>query len=673
MSTVALRSLDRSNSGSSVSLKFAVDEALRHDPAVISVDVFDTVLIRPVIGEVAWFLSMCRLAGDSNEEATRFSVARSRTVGVEAPSLPEIYSQMPSSGVAQRSPDGEFRAELAQVRAVPGAAVELDRIRQGGVRVCFTSDTHFRGDQLQQLLDAAGLSKPHDAFVASSSVGVSKSAGGLFQRLPELVGSDARTIVHLGDNEWADGVQAKANNIRPVSVTRGRPSGVEAAMASDQAGNGPSIAAAARRARLESPFEARDQDLFELGSAVPGQCFVAFLLWVRNQCLEAGINEVAFLSRDGELPLLMAEALPADYFEGFELSYLHCSRRVWQIAAANAVGVDDWISVGTEKETSFIHHYAHVVPFRSLLHRIGLEIQDLDAWGDLRSLDPDAALPEDFAVRWQAVLGDPEIRRLIGQRAEAREDLVLQFLRQNRIGQRPLAIVDVGWRGQLAWMVSALVKDAGGVEPLHLHFGGDHVNDEGTPNANIRRFALDDSKMPHPIDQPVAAVEVFTGSGKARLVDYVEHPDGKIEELFDNPVSSIDSPERRTLWQGAVATAAAMPPLGMLQHSSSGHDPAVEGTRAVLAEFWNRPNDAQVRAASHLFVEADDGGHAVGSFIERYTLREIFGSRGGKRKWRVGSLHVTWRPFRDALKLYFVVRERGVPAGFDRRGDQQPS
>ncbi len=642
-------------------LEDAVDRLLSKPPSIVSVDVFDTVVMRPVLGEPSWLLAMTNTVLGPNYEAEAQALVHQRTghVNGEAPSIFDIYKQSGLTEGQRLKAEDEISFELENVRAVPGAAAQLDRLRQAGVAVQFTSDMHLSSETLTKLLDGLGLLDPADVVSSSSDHGVSKSSGELFERLFSHLPNRGDAIAHIGDNPWSDGAQALRHGLRCEVVRSATGTRYEKAMAKGIQVSGSAIAGAARSARLSGDFASSDQQqLFELGTQVPGQCFLAFLLWVREQCEEEGIRRIVFLSRDGELPLRMAEAMPADHWEGFELSYLHCARRVWQHAAVRSVGIERWITAGTRNDTSFIHHYRHEIPFSSLLNRIGLTPDDLSPSGELASLDPDAPLPSSHVESWEALLGDTAVRQLILERAVPKEATLLEYLKQERLVDDRLAFVDVGWRGQLAWMVSSLVKSAGGQEPLHLHFGGDHVSSADDSRAWIRRFALDDSLYPHPIAQPVACVEVFTGSGKARLVDYVAAPSGVISPVFDRHVPAIDSPARQTVWDGAITVAAVFPSRALIRQWGAEDHLLVHETRKVLSDFWNRPDRAEVRGLQHLFVEADDVGDSIGDFIAPYTLSEAFGEKGGRRKWGPGSLEVTWRPFRDILRIYFRIRDR---------------
>ncbi len=638
-----------------------VDDVLAADASAVSIDVFDTVVIRPLIGDRAWLSAMIAEQSDEHISATdqrRLLSKRMAPVGHTAPTLKQIYDNGESPLHADLSAAKEVDFESAQLRAVPGAVEALTRLREAGVKIWFTSDMHMSATSLRVILQELGLATSADEVLSSSDVGRSKSKGDLYPFLSSTSGADGPEL-HIGDNAWGDVTQALRNGLTALPFRSACPTRYEKAMSFQPGSVGPAIAGAARLARLGSFAHQGDERLlYELGTNVPGQTFTAFLLWIRTECERAGIRHVAFLSRDGELPMKMAEAMAPDHWDGFELSYLHVSRRVWQPAAIHPLGIDEWIAAGTKTENSFIHHYREQIPFHSLLDRLGLEPADLPTESPLSRCDPNAGLPNSLVPDWEVLLEDPAVRELIRQRAFPAHELLTNFLRQQGIGIRQLAMVDVGWTGRLAWMVSSLVREVAGNEPLHLHFGGDNVSDEVDDRVQIKRFALDDTRWPHPVSQPVPCVEVFTGSGKERLVQYLADEHGVVEPVFDNRVAEIDSSYRRACWDGAIATAASLPSRATLGAWGLSSYDCAEEVRRVFSLMWNRPDQSEVEAMRRLFVEADDVGESIGSFVSPFTLREILEARGGRRKWVNGSLLLTWRPYRTALAIFFRVRDR---------------
>jgi glycosyltransferase involved in cell wall biosynthesis/FMN phosphatase YigB (HAD superfamily) len=638
----------------------AVGAALAERPDVVSLDVFDTVLTRRLIdAEDVWWAVGAELVRDGGTTAApdAFATAR-REVAARRPtaSLHELASE-PAIAAAFGADvaDLEHAAEASLLLPVPGAAEALQRLRDAGVEIVFVSDMHLAPDELWKTLEARELATDLDDLVVSSDVGASKSSGALF----EVLEPHRRRVVHLGNDLWSDVAMAAPAGIRGIAVRAAEPTRAEATMRSRPGSVGSAVAAAARLARLgQDPTGPLDAAVIETG-AVAGQCFTAFLLWVREQCAREDITDVGFLARDGELPLRMAQALPADHRDGLELHYVEvAARRAWTVAAAASLGIDAWMAVGDADDRAFLHTSRHLVPFGSLLRRVALGPDDLAGHASLAGLDPTKPLPAELAGAWRALLADPAIRAAILERANEQRDLLAEHLRGLRLADRRLALVDVGWRGQLAWMMSAVLRDVTGAEPVHLHFGGANVA-AGLEGADIRRFAVDDSVAPLPFPEMVAAVEMFTASGAPRVVGLHRDDAGRVEPIHEPGLPEVANAARTRLWDTAIATAAALPRRADLDRWGLDGRLLPDEVRAVLTEVWTDPEPAHALAAAQLVHEVDDAGTVLGPVAARYRLGEFVGERHvAPRQWREGSLVLTPPAVRVAVRAALALRDR---------------
>jgi hypothetical protein len=533
----------------------------------------------------------------------------------------------------------------AELLPVPGAATALEAWRGSGHRL------HLRVPAGERQRYAAAL-KGHGLLGHDDVV---------MEQQPFVQGSDS-----AGPRGWSVGTAARSSSwgIRRLVVRGARPAYLEVEMSREGDPLCAAVAGAARRARLAAQVQTdHERALVEAGTGLAGQSLAAFLLWVAEQCEQDGVEQVAFLARDGELPLQMARAMPADHWQGRELSYLHGSRRLWSLAAAWTLGVDAWLAEGTGDEGSFVLQNQHAIPLRSLLSRVGLTVDDVADVGGLQALDPAAPLPRSAAQAWRAVLHDGPTRRRISARAQRQHELLVDYLQASGIQARRTALVDVGWRGQVAWQISAVLREITGVEPIHLHFGGANVV-VGGHRARIRRFAVDDSREPLPFPDVVSCVETFTASGRPRATTLVAGPDGRARPEFAPAIPALDNDARRLIWRSATDAARALPSRTAL--GPDAHDKAAlaPGVRRLLTTFWTRPLRQDAVAGSLLAAEVDDTGVDVRPVAVAYSVTELLPGRAARRTWREGSLRLTRQPLRSALRLAMAMSaRRSRPAG----------
>lgn len=655
-----------------------VSEVEEKSPSIVGLDIFDTILVRRVLGDEAALWAVARQVVDANlwpGDPGSYLQARAEAVK-RAPDAPLISWLIDLENVGLSSAaaalDLEEAAEEELLEVLPGAVDALTKLRRVSP-IMFVSDMHLSSETLRGFLETRGLIASAESLVVSCEAGISKSDGDLFakafnladpnpkasRRWPNPIAPVSGGAVFVGNNPWSDVTRAASAGVEPIPAFGANPTRYEEAFAANADSAGPAIAAAARMQRLRASAWSEPDPVAEVAAQVIGQTTMAFLLWVKHRCQAHGIGHLEFLARDGELPLLMAKAMPADHWNNLSLNYLHCSRRAWSLAAVPLIGVQEWVRLGIADHNSFLLHSGTKIPFASLLRRCDLSIQDLPLSNPLRSSDPKQPLADDTIVAsYRKLLRSGALNRQILSNAQEPLSLVLNSVRQRGLPAEPIATVDVGWRGHQALLISAIIREATGHEPIHFHFGGDEVSQEIDSKVNIERFALDDSIRPHPIDAPVSCLEMFLASGKRRLVGYRRLPDGSAAEVFDAGPTAVDNHAQRSLWRGAIAMAGEMPTHRELMRWGEPTIPLVEETRQVLELFWNQASAAEAGALSELRFEGDDAGDSIGRIIRSYKPTEVFGRSAIPRQWRHGSLAVTPQPFRSFMKRYFALKSR---------------
>ncbi len=657
VATRALLALDRlTGTGAGVTWDGVADRLVDQPPCRISVDVFDTVLSRRVVGDdaVFWMTGAALLADGSWTGSPGDFVEARRAAARAQPNgtLEQIYAAPPlaSRCAPGAGPCAEAAAEHRLIIPVHGAERGLQRLQAAGHDLVFVSDMHLSRQHLLACLARFGLDVSAHELVISSEVRASKWDGTLF---PLLRAGSPPVQWHIGNDLWSDVAMAERAGVRAMPLKAAEPTALEALMADAPGSIGAVIAGAARIARWGSePAEPVPSALRETGADVAGQCLTAFLLWIREECAAAGIDQLVFLARDGELPFQMARTMPSDHWEGFELQYLQGSRRLWSMAAAAVIGVDEWLRAGTSDDSSFVRQDQHAIPWSSLLGRIGLTVADLGGHTVLADLSPDRPLPRPCDRAWRALLADESIQEQISARAAAQYANLRQHLLDEGTTRGRIAVVDVGWRGQLAWHVSAVVRAVTGHEPVHLHFGGVNVAPEAA-RVDIRRYALDDSVAPLPFPDIVSCVEAFTASGHPRAHTLEADGGGGVRPVFDRATPEVDTVHRRLLWEGALDVARSMPPRSQLERWGLTDDGLPERVRLVLRTFWLTPSPAQALAAAHLAGEADDAGDGIGTIASPYRLRN---RSSASRMWRQGSLRLTSPVLRHPIRLLLAAR-----------------
>jgi len=209
---------------------------------LISVDVFDTLLLRTTVPEPARFRAIARR-----------QAARLAETGVSIDPEVLLVARLMASHLAYRvgaAPAGEREGRHGDIVAITAAAagldaasesllreVELDYEREtltgnhalaaalaghraGGKRVVFASDMYFGTDAIAGLIADRLPALTLDGGYSSADCGATKRGGGLFRILAEREGVAPEEIVHLGDHPLADGAVPRSLGLATVATPR---------------------------------------------------------------------------------------------------------------------------------------------------------------------------------------------------------------------------------------------------------------------------------------------------------------------------------------------------------------------------------------------------------------------------------------------------------------------
>ncbi len=607
-------------------------------PDAVTVDVFETCVVRDLAGDRA-----------IEDVAGRWSARTGADRTDDAPSYAEAAAQL----------------ELDLCRPVPDALSALDRIRAVVGGIVFVSDTERSSQLLTDLLERHGLFREGDRLVASCEVGVTKSEGGLY----DLIWRDRpNTVWHLGNHNWSDGVQAAAHGYEPFDLPSGNLSRYESALCKHSGGMGPVLGGAARSARLQLESELGRGELDErtfhlrrLGVQVAGPVMAAFSLWVADQVREHDIDHLGFLSRDGELPKLIADRTPDPALQRTARSYLHLNRIAVTLATAAAIGVDAWVKEGAQEESDFLRARLHMISFEGLLQRLGFEPADvgrtMGASFPLTAHRSDRPLAESQVDDWLTLLADQSVQELVLQRATERRTAIVDYLRQSGVlSSTQPAFVDVGWRGRMARLINTALLGYFSNDPIHLHFGGDEVPREVDEHVRIHRFAFPGTTKIEPFENPPSPVETITASGSERAVDYERTPSGAVEPTFQAETVDVGRADRAEMWRGALAMADRLPDASSIE-SWKLQTASLDGeAREVLRLWWYEPDRDEAAAMSGFAFEGDEAGAQVCAVVAPYALSDIIGQNRVRRQWRQGSGAISPLPSRIGLTVAMLGR-----------------
>ena len=586
---------------------------------------------------------------------------------IDAPTLNQILEFLSSDllDIAHAIESEELRVELHQLRVIPGAAQLLQATRNTGCRVAFVSDMHIKAKFLEPRLRELGLMIDGDILLVSSDVGLSKSRGGrLFNHLLKSESLAADSLAHYGNSHWSDVKMANKAGASGIFCPAGNLNRFENLLVEESQHSDylEQLASVSRNVRLEyggGGGQAADQidmakeSLFGISSSVAAPVLFSFVCWVIDRCRKESISTIRFLTRDGELLCAIANALPEKFTAGLDFGVLEVSRRSLLLPAASVVPIDDWIIAGLEHRAFLVQQYDKLSASR-IIARAGLSFKShaelLRPFGLVDNAEP---LGEAGLKCWQNALQSEAVKAEITKEAQRRVVATQAYLQQNlvsRSGSRT-ALVDIGWTGQQAAMLSALIRNDGGQDPLHLLIGR-MDRDRLVVQAAIEGWLFDEPSRLSPIENPVALFESFCATTSGGVEGYEQDQAGIATAVRrrQEHLSSL------VQWGQPDVQRCILRFAELAGEFAEDVDPTVlrDVGEKLLREFWENPARAEALQWGAFPYEQDQAGEVVRQLVSPYNLKQlkarISGSYNGL-DWKAGSVELSPTPIRQLLKF----------------------
>lgn len=638
---------------------------------VHSYDVFDTVLTRRVGDPEAVITVLAQRlaqAGRLPVTAAVFAAARrrherrlNRLSEAHAP-LREVYAETAAALSVDAAQGQDWcEAEVALEREltvpVPGALEMIEKSRAEGVRVAFVSDTPHSEATLRELLGAHGLATDDDLVITSSQRGVTKSKGGLFTAVAEMLG-DTETFWHRGDNQRSDFESARAEGWDSAVLPRARLTRYERLLereATATDGLTSWLAGSSRLARLEAYERGVAAPVADVAAGSMAPMLVGYALWTLGQARLRGLKRLYFVARDGEVMLEVARQVIGRLAPDIELRYLHGSRQPWVYGACATS--EPILAHWAQGRTDFTA--------RTTVSRLGLTPEQVFAETGFAPASPERAdtpLSADDRVRLAELLqSEPLVSTVRAGAAESAERTIAYLRQEGLTDGTPSALVDAGWSGRAAAALDHLLVTAGAAPVPHLFVGllGSAAEEDLRRDVTLVPWLFDRQRHPGStagLHAPNVLVEMFCAGTSGRTVDYeIDPADGTARPVLDRELNdpSLDW-GLREIQAIAVRVAELLAPH---LDAQAGHLDSTAYVWEVLRAFWTHPTKAEV-AAWGSFPGEEEIWPPFMPLAQQITAPAMLkrALRGEKtmrpnNTWRAGSAVASNHPWRGLLRL----------------------
>lgn len=423
--------------------------------AIYSFDVFDTCLTRVSSLPASVFYIMAQTIKKSrsgreevfefvNERMRAEQEARKHTIPgqKEDVTLEEIYAafRLVVPGFTKEALiQLELETEASVLRPIHSTAERIATARRNGQRVIFVSDIYLPEWFIKDRLQHFGLFQEGDGLYVSSTVGLMKSSGRLFDYVKEKEQVAFSAIHHFGDHLHADVKMPSSKGIKSTLVQTGMNKFEYAwsnhAYAAHQPYDVYFLSGIAKSIRLSHPASVHHDIV--LGAIAP--LFVPFVSWIFRDARERGIHKLYFLARDGYVLHEIAKIIGVNYPE-IKYHYLYGSRRAFYLAG---------VKEASEEELKWVFPLVAGKSPRQMLRRINADESVILSAMQNRGLGEQylqTPLTEAGYAEFIALLSEPESKKQLLQKAAEQRQMVRAYFRQVGLsGDDKTGIVDIGW------------------------------------------------------------------------------------------------------------------------------------------------------------------------------------------------------------------------------------
>jgi predicted HAD superfamily hydrolase len=320
--------------------------------AVVSFDIFDTLVVRPLSDPADLFELMQpeveRIKGRP-VDFRRVRVAadawqRERLAAGRDVTFASIYERVAdvlqlTEGERDALMALELQLESRYMRPRTAVVEVMKDAYASGKRVILTSDMYLDKEAMVRLLEGLGIVAYHSLYL-SAEIGKRKDTRTLFPHILEVEGIRPEEMIHVGDNEHSDLQVAGDLGIctfhvmRPIELFRRTGLGRTGFPGpSSQLSLYARLSFGLMLARVyDDPFPRGGSpvngDLRTFGYWYFGPILLAFVQWAASRSATEGVDTLYFLSRDGEILVRIYELLQRHSRRSLPAGvYLEVSRR----------------------------------------------------------------------------------------------------------------------------------------------------------------------------------------------------------------------------------------------------------------------------------------------------------------------------------------------------------
>lgn len=456
----------------------------------VSFDIFDTLVLRSYSFPKDLFQHMSFILDDPDFARIRIEIEnnlrnQAKILNKEEITFDDIYNIINNEKARQLELNLEYANcfQNKEVFKLYKLAIELNK------KVLITSDMYLSYVFIKKVLFKIGVTKFDKLFLSSYDL-LTKWSGSRYKKMLEYLKCDPKDILHIGDNKHSDfeipqnfGINSyhyeppskKILGIKEINQailcgicnSNSLLSSIQYSYTSDNAVN----------------FNSKKDYWYRIGFDYAGIILYSFCKFLLNELNEKNIEEIIFLSRDGQIIKKVFDIINDKKVKSY---YIYSSRRVL---------IFPILFTKTKKERiDFLTTGYSLKTPKDYIERLGI---DLDLSKELSIFFKNPNSPIECINNFKEKIDNffYYIDSLIVQEAIKEKEILIDYFKSlNFEKKKNIALCDIGWSGSMQSALQILFKYANFDIKIHGFYLG---MDKKGKKINAKGFLFDES-FPYP-------------------------------------------------------------------------------------------------------------------------------------------------------------------------------
>lgn len=361
-------------------------------------------------------------------------------------------------------------------------------------KIIIISDMYLPEIVIRHILRKCGVDDIYKIYISGYEGTNKANRGDLYRKVCSDLKISPQKLLHIGDNIRSDIINAKLNRIGSIRIKKSRMPLIE-----EYVRNTSSICSC------------EDE---KIGYALFGALTLAYVSWIRSECIRLGINVLYFFSREGWILKKVFDLINKD---GIKTKYIYVSRRSLSIPRLRfCESLDDIREI--------IYIDTPTMPIKRLLYKLGIDenkVRNSLEKNDI-NINDELCRIRDKDVFLSLIM--PEMKKVSAEQFEFIKGYLMREIdgRQSKAG-----IVDIGWTGTMQDNFINILRMCGIDQEIYGFFIGQRKEIEKHINAGMHNlsylYGYKDTKIREVVESGGGILEFAFSAPHGTTLGYNAH------------------------------------------------------------------------------------------------------------------------------------------------------